>query len=80
MLIEFNFKLTHFHIMSQVALVLHISRSDFMVLMREDNLLINKDNVHVANYIDEYQSMLAPLEVAELNNARNVLQGCSPVR
>ena len=61
--------------MSQVALVLHIFRIDFMLLMREGSLLINKDNMHWANYIADYQSFLAPSEVAELKNISNVLQG-----
>ena len=46
-----------------------------MLLMWEKSLLINKDNVHSTNYIAEYQSFLAPLEVAELNNISNMLQG-----
>ena len=61
--------------MSQVALVLHILRIDFMLLMREGSLLINNDNMHWANYIADYQSFLAPSEVVELKNISNVLQG-----
>ena len=40
---EFNIKLTHFNIMSQISLVLHITRSEFMMLVQEGSLMINKD-------------------------------------
>ena len=42
---EFNFKLTHFNIMSQVSLVLQITRSNFMKLVCEGCLMIKKDQV-----------------------------------
>ena len=59
-LTEFNFKLTHFNIMSQVSLVLQIPRSYFMKLVYEGCLMIKKDQVQALNYVLGFQSFLVP--------------------
>ena len=66
-LTEFNFKLTHFNIMSQVSLVLQITRSNFMRRVCEGCLMIKKDQVQATNYVSGFQSFLAPTEMDELN-------------
>ena len=53
--------------MSQVSLVLQITRSDFMRLVYEGFLMIKKDQVQAANYVLGFQSFLTPIEMDELN-------------
>ena len=70
---EFNLKLTHFYIRSQVSISLEISKPGFMKLVHEGMLLIYKDEVKAAQYINKYQSFLAQAEIEEL---RKLMEKC----
>ena len=64
---KFNLKLTHFYIMSQVSISLEISKPKFMKLVHEGMLVIYKDEIKAAQYIDKYQSFLAQADIEELS-------------
>lgn len=66
-LTEFGCKLTHFHIMSQVAAALEISRDRFMILMREGQLLIHKEDIVSCQYFSMHKDMLRQRELDSLN-------------
>ena len=65
---EFNLKLIHFYIMSQVSISLEIPKSKFMKLMHNGPLQIHKDELKAAQYIINYQSFLTQTEIEDLSN------------
>lgn len=62
-LTKFNLKLIHFYIMSQVSMSLEIPKRRFMKLIYKGSMLIYKDDVKAANYINQYQSFLTQEEI-----------------
>jgi hypothetical protein len=66
LLTEFKCKLTHFYIMSQVAAALEISEDRFMILMREGQMLIHKDEVVSVKYLTTHKDMLGKREMERL--------------
>lgn len=66
-LTKFECKIIHFQIMSQVAATLEISKDRFMMLMREGQILIHKNDIVSCQYFDIHKDMLKQREMDNLN-------------
>lgn len=53
--------------MSQVAATLEISKDNFMVLMREGQIMILKEDIVLCQYISIHRYMLGQREIDNLN-------------
>lgn len=54
----FILKLSFFNIMSRLSIVLKIPKDHFMILIKEDTMIIYNDGIQLAYFFDTYSNML----------------------